>query len=320
MSDDRGATRYAAALAIVASFLWATYYFFVLSLGEASRPAAVLAYPFLVAGAIFAAVAVRQGHLAAFLRLWRSPSAYLRTGLLVGMQLSVLAGTYSAGPVDTSLLSLLGDVALTPILLMILYREGRERLKTVSFVGGILLSGGGAALTIVGGQTAQPIEGLAWLIAPAVPLTVAFYFLLTARENRDVPTHAVVGQSSLAAGVISLAVAPLLPGGVSGLLVPSLRDAVLLGGLGVTSFFIAPLLYFVAIERAGLFLPALLMATIPVFTLVVELLAFGIGAAPLALVGVPIAVAGGFLAVQGSHPGWKRTYGTGGEAESPDRG
>jgi len=310
MGSSAGAPRLAAVLAVIAAFLWATYYFFVLTLSPGTRPVAVVAYPFLVAGVVFAGLAVYQGHGAAFLKLWRSPAAYLRTLLLVGMQVSVLASTYVAGPVDTSLLSLLGDVALTPLLLMLLYREGTERARSPSFWGGMVLSSAGAALTIVGGQSAVPIRGFAWLVAPTVALSVAFYFLLTAKANMSVPTSAVVGQASIAAGLVSLALGPLLPGGWGGLWVPSIDDLALLVGLGVTSFFIAPLLYFVAIERAGIFLPALLMATIPVFTLVVDLAAFHVGVSPLALLGVPIAVAGGLVAVRGSHPGWEPSYGS----------
>ncbi|HEY6238572.1 MAG TPA: DMT family transporter, partial [Thermoplasmata archaeon] len=295
MGAAAGAPRTAAVMAVVSAFLWATYYFFVLTLSSGTRPAAVTAYPFLVAGLVFVGLAAYQGHFRAFLELWRSPSAYLRTLLLVGMQLSVLASTYTAGPIDTSLLSLLGDVALTPLFLMLLYREGIERARSTPFWGGLLLSSAGAALTIVGGQSTTPLHGLGWLVAPTVALTVAFYFLLTAKANISVPTTAVVAQASLAAGLVSVVVSPLLPGGFAGLWVPSLSDVALIVGLGITSFFVAPFLYFGAVERAGIFLPALLMATIPVFTLVVELAAFGVGASPLALLGVPIAVAGGLV-------------------------
>ncbi len=291
--------------------LWASYYYFVLTLSPAARPPAVLAFPFLTAGAGFLVLSALEGSLSRSLRLWATPAAWLRSGLLASMQLSVLAGTYSAGPVDTSLLSLLGDVAVTPVLLMLLYREGRERARSPTFLGGLLLSCAGATLTIVGGASAAPIRGLAWLVVAAVPLTVAFYFLLTARTNRAVPMAAVVGQSSVAAGLISLALSPLLPGGVAGLAVGSAHDALLLAVLGLTSFLAAPWVYFKAVERAGLLLPALLMATIPLFTLLFEAVAFGARATPLALLGVPLAVAGGFLAVQGTHPGWTPTYAKG---------
>lgn len=305
--------RVAAALALSASFLWATYYYFVLSLSSGSRPPSVVAYPFLVAGAVLAGYAIRRGHAAQFLAVWRSPAAYLRAGLLAGMQIAVLAGTYAAGPVDTSLLSLVGDVCLTPVLLMWIYREGRDRAKTPTFLGGISLSTVGAALTIVGGSGATLITGWAWLVAPAIPFTVAFYFLLTARVNREIPTAAVVAQASLAAGLLSIALSPLLPGGAAGLVVPSWSDAALLVGLGLGSFVIAPMLYFVAIERAGLLLPALLMATIPLFTVLVEFVAFRVVPSDIALLGVPIAVVGGFLSVQGSHPGWTPSYASAGE-------
>jgi len=154
---------------------------------------------------------------------------------------------------------------------------------------------------------------LAWLVAPAVPFTVAFYFLLAARASRAVPTSAVVGQATVGAGVVSLALSPILPGGVAGLLVPSAHDLLFLVALGLTSFFLAAVFYFKAIELAGLLLPALLMATIPLFTVVVQLAAFSTTPTEVALLGIPIAVAGGILALRGAHPGWTPTYEVAGE-------
>jgi drug/metabolite transporter (DMT)-like permease len=302
-------TRAAAVLAVFAAFIWATYYYFVLSLHVAA-PAAVLAYPFLAAGAAFVVWAGLHGQLRSFVAIWRMPTAYLRAALLLGMQVSVLAATYAAGPVDTSLLSLVGDVVVTPILLMVIYREGGERLRAPAFLAGLVLSTVGASLTIVGGAHTNPITGWAWLIAPAVPLTVAFYFLLSARENRRIPMAAVIGQATLAAGLLTVAVSPFLPGGFGGLGLADGHDALFLVALGLSSFFVAPLAYFRAIELGGLLLPALLMATIPVFTLLVELAAFHVVPAWLALLGIPIAVLGGALAVRGGHVGWTPVYAT----------
>jgi drug/metabolite transporter (DMT)-like permease len=81
-------------------------------------------------------------------------------------------------------------------------------------------------------------------------------------------------------------------------------------GLGITSFFLGPYLYFRAIEWAGLLLPALLMATIPVFTLFLALAAFHTAPVLLGLVGIPVAVVGAALALRGSHPGWTPNYAT----------
>lgn len=302
MADGASRHSLAAVAATGAAFLWAAYYFFVLAATPTAAPVAILAYPFLFGGAAYAVLAAYEGHLRALVRLWASPSAYGRTALLVGMQVTVLASTYAAGSVDTSLLSLLGDVALTPVLLMVIWAEGRDRLRSVPFVLGLVLGAVGASLTIVGGQTAPNLSGWAWLVAPGVPLTVAFYFLATARANLRLPPTAVVGQSMLAAGGVGLLLAPALPGGWGGLAVPGATTWVLLAALGVTSFFLAPWLYFRAITWTGLMLPALLMSGIPVFTLALSVALVHQVPDAIGLVGVPVAVVGALLALRGTRP------------------
>ncbi len=306
MTESSGRPRAAAALAVTAAFIWATYYIFVLSVG--SSPPAILTWPFLAAGLLFAGVAAYSGHLREFVALFRSPMSYVRSALLMGMQISVLASTYVAGPVDTSLLSLVGDAALTPVLLIAIYREGADRARSPFFLGGLALSIAGATLTILGGREAESIHGFGWLVAPSVPLTVGLYFLLSARASLTVPSNAVVGQSMLVAVVGTLLISPFLPGGVAGLEVGSLRDGLLLVGLGLTSFCLANVFYFKSIELAGIFLPALLMATIPVFTLIVAVTVLGQTSTWLALSGIPIAVGGGLIALRGSHAAWTPRY------------
>lgn len=302
MAAVRGPHGTAAVLATCSAFLWATYYFFVLAATPSAGPAALIAFPFLAGGVVYAALAVAQGHGRLFLGLWTSGRAYGRTALALGMQVSVLASTYTAGSVNTSLLSLLGDVALTPVLLMVLFREGRDRARSIPFVLGVLLGAGGATLTILGGESAPHLTGWAWLVAPLVPATVAFYFLATARENRRSPQSAVVAQTMLGAGLFALPVSALFPGGLGGLAVHGTVTWVLVVALGVTSFFLAPWLYFRAIELTGLLLPALLMSGIPVFTLLLSVAVRGHSPGLWGLIGVPIAVAGSLLALEGTRP------------------
>jgi hypothetical protein len=297
-----------AGLAVAAAFLWATYYLFVLTIS--SGAAAVVALPFVVGGLAFLVLALWEGHGSAFLALWRSPMAYVRALFVIGMQTSVLAGTYVAGPIDTSLLSLVGDVCLTPILLIGIYREGLEHARAPPFLAGLVLSTIGASLTIVGGQGTEPLAGWGWLVAIGVPLTVALYFLFTARASRTVPVSAVNAQALLAGALGTLLLAPLFPGGFASLSIPSLHDAAFLVALGLTSFFLAVLLYFRAIEVAGLLLPATMMATIPLFTVLVTYVAFGDVPTQLALLGIPMAVVGGLLALRGSHEAWTPDYAT----------
>jgi len=286
-------------LSLTAAFLWATYYLFVLWATPGARPSAVLAYPFVFGGVAYAGWAFARGQGPAFLRLWKQPAAYGRTALLVAMQVSVLAATYLAGPVDASLLSLIGDVVLTPIVVAYLLGIGREHVHTSLFAAGLLLSLAGGTMTIVAGETLSAVSAWGWLVVPAVPIAVAFYFLLTARENTRSPPGAVVGQSMLAAALVLVVAAPLFPGGWAGLAAVGLVPLALLALTGVTSFFLAPLCYFSAIDRVGLIVPPMLMTGIPVFTLLLSTLVLGIGHPLLAVLGIPVAVGGGVLALRG---------------------
>jgi drug/metabolite transporter (DMT)-like permease len=304
MPGFRDARVVAATYAILSALLWATYYSFVLEASPPVAASALLPYPFLFGGAAYVGWAFRSGHGRVVLRLLRDPRAWLRIALLIGMQLSILAATFLAGPVDTALLSLVGDVVFTPFLVMWIYRDGRERARSPFFLSGVLLSLAGASLTIVAGGGAGPIRGLAILLAPAVIVTVAFYFLLSAREGIDLPTSAVVGESIFVGGVVSLAISGALPGGFAGLVIVAPVSWLLVIGLGVTSFFAAPALYFAAVQRSGVILPIMLMALIPAFTLGFSVEILHTTPPFLGLVGIPVAVLGGFLALQGTHTPW----------------
>ena len=172
----RRPARIAGVLALSAAFLWATYYFFVLG-SPATPPSALLIDPFLAGGAGFLVLAMVRGQGRDVVRLFREPMSAVRAGLLLGMQVAVLAATYLAGAVDTSLLSLVGDTVLTPIALVVVYREGAERFRRAGFVAGLLTCTAGAALVIGGGAEVEGLSGWAWIAAPIVPVAVALYFL-----------------------------------------------------------------------------------------------------------------------------------------------
>jgi len=290
---------WAISASILSAFLWACYYLFVLWVTPGTAPSAILAYPFLFGGAAYAGWAVSKGHGHEFLALWKDPMAYGRIGLLFGMQVSVLAATYLAGPVDSSLLSLIGDVVLTPIVVALILGAYRSHIATPLFAVGLVVSLAGGTMAIVGGQSLSAVHGWGWLAVPGVPLTVAFYFLLTARANRTMAPSAVVGQSMLAAGVLIVLVAPVFPGGWSGLVTVAPIPAFLLALCGVTSFFIAPALYFLAIEDVGLVIPPMLMTGIPVFTLLLSAGVLGIALPLIGVLGIPVAVVGAILALRG---------------------
>jgi drug/metabolite transporter (DMT)-like permease len=308
MATYRSGPVAAAILALVAAFVWSTYYIIVLRATPGAGPAALVVYPFLAGGLSYLAYAVLQGYGRSFLSLFRSPAAYLRIGLIVGMQISILVATYETGAVDTSLLSLVADVVLTPLLIFVLFREGSERLRSWTLPTGMILSLAGATLTIVGEGAVHPLRGVAILVAPIVPLTVAFYFLAVARTARKIPASAVIAHATIGGGVAGLALSPFFPEGLASLDVGGPGTFLWAVILGVTSFFLAPVLYFRAIELGGLVLAALLMASIPVFTLGLAVTFLGASLTLAASVGVPIAVVGGLLAIQGEHPPWTPRY------------
>jgi drug/metabolite transporter (DMT)-like permease len=225
--------------------------------------------------------------------------SYVRIALLLGMQLSVLAATYLAGPVDTSLLSLIGDVVLTPIIVAIWLLAYRDRFRSPVLIGGMGLCLIGGGLTIVGGHGLVALSGWGVPVVVAIPVTVAFYFLACARENERSPPSAVVAQSMVGATIAGLAICPVLPGGVSGLGVAAPEALVLLAACGLTSFFVAPALYFESIRRVGYVVPPMMMTGIPVFAAILGWLVLGIPIPFVGAVGIPVAVAGALLALRG---------------------
>jgi drug/metabolite transporter (DMT)-like permease len=297
-SDHHGRDR-AAILSLIAAFLWAAYYPFVLAVQHTTAPSAVIVYPFLFGGAIYAGYAVHRGAGASFARLWSTAGAWLRVAFLLGMQYSVLAATYLIGPVDSSLLSLIGDVVLTPILVAFVWARLRGHIGTWTFAAGLALSLVGGSLTIAGGQTLGAVNGAGWLVVPAIPVTVAVYFLLCAKENERTPPLAVVSQSMLGAGLVAIPLSIFVPGGVPGLVSASLPALGILVLVGVTSFALAPLLYFRAIEEVGMVVPPMLMTGIPVFTLLLSATVLHLSVPWVAALGVPIAVGGAVLTLRG---------------------
>ncbi len=303
----------AAGLSIAAAFGWATWYILVLAISPSTRPSAIVAWPFVFGGLAYTAWAVAAGHGRAFLAVWREPLAYVRTGFFVLMQLSVLAATYLAGPVDASLLALIGDVVATPLAVAFLLGAHREQIRSAWFALGLLLSLAGGTMAIVGGQSLAAIPPIGWLVVPGVTLSVAGYFLLTARANERAPPSAVVGQATLASGIVTLVLAPLIPGGWSGLAAPSDTAWIVLVAIGLTSFFLAEVLYFDAIRRVGLVLPPMLMTGIPVFTLLLSALVLHLSLPVVAVLGIPVAVVGALFTLRAT--GAEEPVGTADPAE-----
>jgi drug/metabolite transporter (DMT)-like permease len=306
MDSKRPGRSVATILALASALSWASYYVFVLWLAPLTSWAVVIVYPFLVGGVIFLAWALARGERASFLALWRDPMAYVRILLAVVMQIASLAATYSAGPIDTSLLALLGDVVVVPLLLMVLYREDRDLARTPWFTVGVLICLVGGGLTIVGGKTLTPVSGWTVLVVPVIPLSIGLYFLLTARAARTTSLVSVNAQAMLGSALVSALLTPLFPVGQSSLALNSLEAVGILVALGVAVYFLAPVFYFVAIERGGLVPTAILMSLIPAFTLVLSLSVLGIAPSLLAAFGIPIAIVGAFCALEGQNRPRKR--------------
>jgi len=295
----RRTVAWAIVLSVLSAFAWATWYLFVLWVTPGTAPSAILVYPFVFGGIAYTAWAVTTGHGPAFARLWSDPMAWVRVGLLFAMQVSILAATYLTGPVDCSLLSLIGDVVLTPILVALAIGAYRPHIATPLFAVGLTVSLAGGTMAIVGGQSLSAVQGWGWLVVPGVPILVAGYFLLTARANRTTAPSAVVAQSMVAAAGLFVLAAPLFPGGWGGLVSVTPVPLFLLALCGVTSFFLAPALYFRALSEVGLVIPPMLMTAIPVFTLLLSAGVLGIALPLIGVLGIPVAVVGGILALRG---------------------
>lgn len=299
MAVGRRIVWWAVVASLLSAFFWASYYLFVLWVTPGTAPSAILSYPFLIGGIAYAGWAGATGHGREFAALWLDPMAWVRIGLLFGMQASVLAATYLAGPVDSSLLSLIGDIVVTPIVVALLLGAYRSHIVKPLFAVGLIVSLAGGTMAIAGGQSLSAVHDWGWLAVLGLPLTVAFYFLLTARANRTMAPSAVVGQSMLAAGLLIVLVAPVFPGGWSGLASVAPVPAVLLALCGLTSFFLAPALYFFALDKVGLIIPPMLMTGIPVFTLLLSAGVLGIALPLIGVLGIPVAVVGAILALRG---------------------
>ncbi len=299
MTFDRRYFVAAVALPVGGAALWATYYIFVLAVTPGTAPSAVFALPFLIGGGAYAIWACAGGHGAAFWAMWRQPAAWGRVALLLVMQLSVLAATYVAGPVDTSLLSLIGDVVLTPLLVAVGVAAYRDRFRIPLLWVGMALCILGGGLAIVANAGLRTVHASAYVLLVAIPVSVALYFLATARENERTDPNAVVAQSMLAAGLIGVPIAALLPGGVAALGHVAAGPVLILAATGLSSFFIAPAMYFESIRRAGLVVPPMMMTGIPVFAALLGWGILGIAIPTLGIIGIPVAVGGALVALRG---------------------
>ncbi len=287
----------AIAASVSAAFLWATYYLFVLLLPGVGD-VVVTVVPFAAGGTCFLLLLAAQGSPPREWTVgWLTPGTLLRAGLLLFLQLDVVLATRSAGAVDTSLATLLGDVVVTPLLVALSLGTGSERLRWRTFQGGLALSSAGAVIAIVGGRTLGGLGPGPVLLLLPLPFLVAGYFVVVARAQETEPMPRLVSQATLTAAAMGVLLLPFFPLGGTSPGVSPVEAALLLVALGVTSFFLAPWAYFAAAARLTLVVPAVLQALIPVFTLLLVVLFALAPTSEFAWVGVPIAFAGSVLAV-----------------------
>ena len=78
--------------------------------------------------------------------------------------MTVLASTFLTGAVDTAIFALIGDVVVSPLLVMVLLGERRDRLRSLPFPLGLTLAMTGASLTTSedNRSRASRVGGLCW--------------------------------------------------------------------------------------------------------------------------------------------------------------
>jgi drug/metabolite transporter (DMT)-like permease len=280
---------------ILAAFLWASYYPLLLLLPGVPA-GTVTAFPILVGALAFWLWTPGMKRVPRMGTRKDAGTWILGGVLLAAMQFDVVFTTRWLGAVDTSLLTLVADVVVTPTLLWALWREGGPHLSHPYFVAGVVLSLAGAVLAI-GGPGVTPLVGggsRLWVGLP-LPFLVALFFLLISRQGSGSNPPAPAATFTLGA-LLALAIG--FAGDPSHLIPaadPRLWSVLLL--LGLTSFFWAPAAYFWAASRATIVIPAVLQALIPIFTLLFVAILFGHPPSMDQMIGVPLAVAGGGLAI-----------------------
>ncbi len=209
-------SRIAVVLSVTAAFLWASYYFIALAIAPQISLAELIVLPFLIGGVAYAAISARQGSLPAYAQLLREPRSWGRASLYAGIQLTVVAVTLYSGPVDTALLTLVGDVLLTPLVAATLYGHGRRQVMAVAFWVGVVFVSAGAALTIISAGAAEPLRGYALVDGILLPAFIALYFVMSAEAARTQPADAIVGATCIQAGVLVLILTPFVGGALGG--------------------------------------------------------------------------------------------------------
>ncbi len=286
----RSSTLAGAFLAVSAAFVWATYYVFV-AYGRSIDAAALFFYPSLFGSLFFIAHGALNG------RSFPLPSKrrdyLLPAAGYISSQLLIIYSILLNGGVVTSIFILVGDTILSPT---IIFASGRNRFRPrlPLLAGGVaVLVSSAAVLTILGGRiTSTSDEGILLLIL--IPPALSLFFVYTNERIMADGMSRILGPTFLVSAAFTALYA--VAAGTPAILYPhSPQDLLLLLVIGLTSMYAGYLLFFRASRSAGFTLTSILMALIPPFTLVLEVIFLGFEATPLAALLIALAAFGAVL-------------------------
>lgn len=271
--------------------LWGIPYLFIKQSVESYSPAAMVAGRTLIGALLLLPFALRQGALRPALAKWRWVLAF--AALEMGAAFLLLGHAEQTLP--SGLTGLL--VATVPLFAAIFaFSIGdRSALKPLRVVG-LVVGFGGVAVIVAGPGLA--IGSGAGLVAAGEVLLVAVCYaiapFIVVHKLKDVPALGTVVVSLAAVGVFYLPIAFLTQDSV-----PTVSSTVSLIALGVLSTAVAFVVFFALIAEVG-------PARAPLFTYVNPIVAIGLGVIVLGeelsvglLIGIPLVIAGCWLAATG---------------------
>ncbi len=247
--------------AIVAAFVWATYYTFIYYANDFSQ-ILIFSIPALAGSAVLILpLAVRRKSIA-----FLFDRKVFVTGILYfAEQFTIVLSAERNGPVLTSLFVLFGDAIVSPLLSIVL-RVNSVSLKYLLFTLSLLITvPSSAALVLYGNALIVPdLSGVMLLVGVTffVPMLFIFLNITISREGSE---YALSG-TFFWPGLITLMI------GLSGIF-PTASLLKVLPGIGallftgITSMGLAYYLFFESSKRNGFAIASVLQALIPVFTL-----------------------------------------------------
>jgi len=250
-----------AGAAMLAAFLWSTYYIFIHYLGAYS-PLILFSIPSIIGGLLFLFLAAVTGRrlIAVRHRHFILPSA----GYFASQMVIIISALLNGG-VITAVFILIGDALLSPLLVFMLGWNRAVPKKSIFVPGVVILMLSASLLSLYGHLVkVQSFTGMTALVF--TPVFTSLYFIYTDRSIMQEGVSAVLAPAFLIPGLLSL---PFLAfyGRIP---VISPRDIFLFLSIGATSMFAGYLLFFEASRISTFVLSSVLMSMIPVFTLLLS--------------------------------------------------